>query len=385
MPLHIEMLADDDDEQKYAPICEDYWRQDEQGIFYFKIKEIANKYGMQPQVVSNFVEQRALVWLDEIFCPECKHHHLFGTRSQYQERNGFQNRVCASCLIPKHKTIAEKTNHLNLESDQAKVNKNVNLENIDLKSKIYFLSLLQALGNETLTKIWPLNNYPASTLSPDPAYDKKILSYLIDKQILLVDFGTHPDVTAPDDNDPFKINLENTEFELALENEEVSAFVNNFYDDATLNNIKQSDELIELCMEIQMHECTSFLDQALADHQIFSEQGEKTKLVFSQCLSRFSVSQIYSFIWSGVSDAAAFYNRYPIDMREAANVSIIYISRYMERALAHGWEIKPYYRSHNLPQSCLSRIVFNTILGTNDGGFKQPLHELIEIEDLASV
>ncbi|MBB3231927.1 type II toxin-antitoxin system VapB family antitoxin [Halomonas stenophila] len=125
MPLQIEMLTDD---EQAARICEDYWLQDEQGNFALKIKEIANCYGMQPQVVTKFVEQHALVWLDEILCSECKQPFHFGTRSQYQERHRFQNRVCASCLKPKHKTVAEKTNRLILEYNQKVVRTTVTID-----------------------------------------------------------------------------------------------------------------------------------------------------------------------------------------------------------------------------------------------------------------
>ncbi|MCL7942247.1 hypothetical protein M8009_18370 [Halomonas sp. ATCH28] len=385
MPLHIEMLTDDDDEQKYAPICEDYWRQDEQGNFALKITDIANSYGMKPQSVSQFVAQRAAVWLDELLCSECKQPFHFSTRSEYQEKQKILNRACAPCLKTIKKTIENENNCLKLEFNEVAKNENLNLENIDLKSRVYLLSALQALGNESLTSIGPLNKYPTCTLSPDPTYDKNILYYLIDRNILQARLGVHPYTVLPNENLHSGIDIGRTAIALGFENEQISLFLTNFCDDAKMGRLKASNEFIDLCMEIQMHECISFLDQALADHQIFSDQGDKTKLVFSQCLSRFSVAQTYSFIWSGVEDAAAFYNRYPIDMSEAANASIIYISRYMERALVHGWEIKPYRRPHNLPQSCLSRIVFNTILGTNDGGFNHPLYQLIEPSDLETV
>ena len=52
------------------------------------------------------------------------------------------------------------------------------------------------------------------------------------------------------------------------------------------------------------------------------------------------------------------------------------IENYFERALANNWSLKPYNRDFNLPQSSLSRLLFNTILKTDDGGFSQNIYEL---------
>lgn len=50
----------------------------------------------------------------------------------------------------------------------------------------------------------------------------------------------------------------------------------------------------------------------------------------------------------------------------------------MERALANEWEVKPFGRNYNLPQSSLSRVIFNMILGTDDGGFDCRLADVFE-------
>ena len=89
------------------------------------------------------------------------------------------------------------------------------------------------------------------------------------------------------------------------------------------------------------------------------------------------MAQVYNFIWRATKDAAAYYMRSSISKRQAANSVVGNISRNMERALANGWDVKPFNRNYNLPQSSLSRIIFNVVLGTDDGGFEKTLHELI--------
>lgn len=75
------------------------------------------------------------------------------------------------------------------------------------------------------------------------------------------------------------------------------------------------------------------------------------------------------------------YMQSPISKRQAANSVVGSISRYMEQSLAKNWGVKSFKRNYNLPQFSLS----NTVLGTDDEDFKQPLHELFEQKGLLSV
>ena len=120
----------------------------------------------------------------------------------------------------------------------------------------------------------------------------------------------------------------------------------------------------------------------LEEHQLYLSPGEKSRQMLSRCLEHFSVAQVYNFIWRAAKDAAAYYMRSSISKRQAANSVVGNISRSMERALANEWEVKPFGRNYNLPQSSLSRVIFNMILGTDDGGFTYRLADVFEKSDL---
>lgn len=70
--------------------------------------------------------------------------------------------------------------------------------------------------------------------------------------------------------------------------------------------------------------------------------------------------------------------RSPISKRQAANSVVGNITRSMESALANEWDVKPYHRNYNLPQSSLSRVIFNMILGTDDGGLDYRFADVFE-------
>ncbi|MEL7436482.1 MAG: hypothetical protein AAFN11_21255, partial [Chloroflexota bacterium] len=62
--------------------------------------------------------------------------------------------------------------------------------------------------------------------------------------------------------------------------------------------------------------------------------------------------------------------------QHAANTVVGSIQRQSERAKAEGWEIKPYNRNYNSPQSIVSEVFFNVVLQIGDGGFNQVPFEI---------
>ncbi|NAO96828.1 MULTISPECIES: hypothetical protein [unclassified Halomonas] len=373
--MKLEIITDD---EQGARICWEYWRQSEDGEFVFKISEIATANSMKTHVVSKFVEQHAFVWLEDICCGRCRQPYRFGTRSQYQDRRWLRERVCSACLEAERQAIADKKQELLLKMRQSAKSNVPDVATLDLKSKIYLLAAIQALGDEQLATIEPLNDYPACTLSPDPVYDHKVLQHLIDHNLLLISLDTRLEVVELHEDGQFSVYLGASSFSLSFDADQVIALINEFFDEEIVQSVKQAPEFIALCKEVQLNECIGFLKAMLEKHQLYLSPGEKSRQIISRCLEHFSVAQIYNFIWRATKDAAAYYMRSPISKRQAANSVVGNITRNLESALANEWDVKAYHRNYNLPQSSLSRVIFNMILGTDDGGFDYRLADVFE-------
>lgn len=372
--MKLEILTED---EQFADICEEYWLIDDAGKFARNVQEIASRYGMKPHLVSKLVEQYSYVWLPEIFCTHCKQHYWFRTRGQYQERDRYKGRICSDCLETGHQTIADIKRIWLAERRELTNAIKVDPSTLGLKSKIYLIAIILALGDEHFSKIEPLGDYPACTLSPDAAHDLKVLRYLIGQNLLAMSLDSSLDAIELD-GEGLIIDLRKLIFEITLTKEQVKKLISNFGGELTTSSIKQSKDFIDLCRQIQLSECLGFLTDKLAEHQLSLVPGEKTKQVLSTCLERFSVAQIYNFIWRAVTNAAAYYMRSNIPRRQAANSVVGAISRYMEQALANEWDVKAFKRNYNLPQSMLSHVVFNIILNTDDGGFSETLEKLLQ-------
>ena len=85
-------------------------------------------------------------------------------------------------------------------------------------------------------------------------------------------------------------------------------------------------------------------------------------------------------LWSAVKNSAAFYMRTDgIHKKQAANTVVGNIEKNFERAFIQGWEVKAFRRNYHMPQSKISRVLFNVLLHTDDGGFYLLLHKIIQV------
>lgn len=376
--MKLEILTED---EQLANICEEYWLLDASGKFVSTVKEIAARNEMRLHHVSKLVKEHAHVWFPKVFCVRCKQHYKFGTRVQYQERSRYQGSVCNDCVEAECQALADKKRARLVKMQEQASLEEVDLSALELTSKFYFVAAILSIGDEQLRRIEPLRYHPACSLSPDNDYDLKIIRHLIDRKLLVISLNTPLEVIELHADD-VGIDYATTVFDITLKLEQVRKLIADFLDDLVITNANERTEFVELCREIQLRECLSFLTNRLEEHQLSMVPGEKTKQVITICLERFSVAQLYNFIWRAVTNAAAYYMRSHVSKRQAANSVVGAITRYMEQAIANEWEVKPFKRNYNLPQSMLSQIVFNTVLNTDDGGFHRPLHELLDDKGL---
>ncbi len=375
--MHLKILSDD---EKIASICEDYWKQNETGEFVLKTNEVASLHSVKGNNLPTLIQQHSYVWLDDIACGQCGQPYRFSTRSQYQGRHRLKGLVCSECIDAERRAIAEEKKSLLSELRQTAIEGKQDLQSLGFKEKAYLVAAVSSLGNEQLTAIYPLNTYPLCTLSPDRAYDESIIRHLSKNNCLIIDPSTRPDAVQYNDDGSASLALGECFFEIAYDTSAMGDLFGEFLDEGEQSEIKSSDAFSDLCKEVQLNECLAFLKTVLENHRLRISPGQKTRLVLNECLEHFSVAQVYNFIWRAVKDAAAYYMRENVGRGQAANSVVGNISRSRERALANGWEIKPFRRNYNLPQSSLSRLLFNVILGTDDGGFKYPLHALLGVD-----
>lgn len=250
--MRLKILTDN---TQWARICRDYWLQDSDGKFALQVRYIAERNDMTPRAITRLVKQNAYVSISTSACSSCKGPYGYYTRSEYQERHLYAESICRECSEATRQAITEKKIGILAGIRQAAEGRAVDFATLDLKSTIYLLATIQALGDEQLSSIEPLNSYPPCALSPDSDYDQQILRYLIDKNLLLISMNTAKHAIELLEDGGFNIRLEFSTFDLAFNQYQITELNSNFHNAITLYNIKQTPELVELCREIQLSEC----------------------------------------------------------------------------------------------------------------------------------
>lgn len=135
-------------------------------------------------------------------------------------------------------------------------------------------------------------------------------------------------------------------------------------------------EVFSTWKKMALWECLEYLKLKLSEHKLALNPGEKTIEMFNHLLERYSVSQIYPFIWRASKDAAAFYMRGQGTKQHAANTVVGTIQRMAERAEAEGWNVDGYRRDFHIPQSTMSEVLYNAVLKIGAAGFETKPIEL---------
>lgn len=124
--------------------------------------------------------------------------------------------------------------------------------------------------------------------------------------------------------------------------------------------------MYEKWLEIAQAECLEYLVYHLDEYNLPDDIGPKTKAVIYEGLKRFSVSQMFNFIWRAAKNAAAYYQKDRVTKQHAVNSIPGSMQRDMDRAVAEGWEVKGYSRNYKLPRSIYAGMFYDLALKMGD-------------------
>lgn len=314
--------------------------------------------------------------IDEYYkkCPNCNH----------QPNINFCN--CLNCeekrrkeelarLEKEAKIEEQKRKYLNqILSEDNWVKKEEN--ELEFEDRLYLAVVLRAALSENMMYTEPLKEY-SGLLAPTEEFESEIIKTLTARGILV----------------PHKISNFNS-FRIEFKDEEMqSAKVShNIYDVFYRINIEPSDmnynEMIkrlmypspelfskEFCYEmwkkIAYHESLQYLLFQMNEVGYSFNSGEKTKTVLENLIESFSVAQVYNIIYRAVANSTARYQSGKITKIHAQNSVITSCEIQGEKALAENWNLKGYNRIRELPETLISKVLYNSIMKISELGFHE--------------
>lgn len=389
--IHLKFLNND---ETIKALCQNYWQINKYGCFIYDVKELAGQYGINTPTLYKVVKESCIAYISDTACISCGKQHACHNRTEFNKLIKKNNMICMECRAKQQqqflyekqeeekkkeleKIEKEKKHRVQLVNDVSFILKNhpFDFSKASPGQIIFLLTLIRFSANEELSKLQAYSDIYGIRFTPNENYSIEILEQLYDDKILLIDPNSN--LSAFDFHDKKFITKVSW---LINYKDDISSILSmigeivcmpEFFDTYSL-------EIKQLCEEVALQECLAYLDyQLTARHFVFSPR-KKTKEVFNKLLQKYSVAQMYNFIYRACRYASDEYQKRQISKEQAARLIPGAVQRYGERAEAEGWEITPYKRDFNLPQSELSVVLYDAILGKPDGGFNISIENLFK-------
>lgn len=299
---------------------------------------------------------------EKIFCQECNHEYdnahcrCFNCKERRNQRQQSINDEQLKILV----------SYCNAQIP-------IDIQQLSIKTKVYLCSLLRANLSENLNYINSVNTSKLS-FAPTQDYQRKIIVDLFHQNIICFSPRTNLDSITIENNQIKSFVALKATYELNIKKEEYASTITNLLHLNNINNIN-SEERLELWLEIGLHECLEFLYAKMDEYNLPTEHiGDKTIHAIKDALTHFSISQVFNFLWNATKSAAAFYQKDHISKQYAVNTIANNILKSKEKAIAEQWDVKKYGRDYNYPQTLISEVFFNNLLSIGNRGFDEIMH-----------
>jgi len=245
------------------------------------------------------------------------------------------------------------------------------LRDVSFVSLAYFMALWRVGSADDCLSILPRKQW-REPLSPDDTFDGKILSHLWGHGFLVVhpycpeDAFAHQDTTKT-----MRVFFQNTQWAIPVASlDDIQGQLRHVQAiDAALRG-SDWPEAKDVGGQIAQHLCLDYLSSNMIAHGFTGEIGEKTGEIVRAGLERYSVGQMYNFIWRSTKDAAAFYLRAATCKKHAENVVPGSIQRMMDRAESERWDVKPFHRDREILAGMIETVVFDVVMKVGASWFE---------------
>lgn len=334
-----------------------------------KVSDLINEFNIDCRP-SELIKLFPLEEFKDILCDYCNVPMVRKLKSRNEHSSGVI--YCPSCL---HRledidcncdNCNEKKRYLLLSKQE--VSRKIDINELSLRDRIYIATLLRGVEwNEFNDKII-IYSLESTDKKLAALWDREleILKYLSKRGIISVDFNS--------DLEAFTGNLIEGTYGDKYYISKVRYILNMEYSNELLNpNIdlknEDIDEIYEIAREIILEECYEYLINQMSKVKFSFSPGKKTEEVFNELLDKFSVGQVYGIIYNSITNATRYYQEGNVSKQQASNSVITRCEGYGERAIANGWNVKPFSRPRDCEQSIMSKLYFNRILSIGDKSF----------------
>lgn len=367
-----------DENNSYNELAHGYWQLDENDKFIYTIKQLQSKYNLKQSEVLKIVKVAVIAYNMDTCCSKCGSGRICNSRSDYTSSYFSNSWVCQDCINNEKQILIENKKET-LASCKLKEKKSIyDLSVIDLAYLVTLIKHSSYSNGVTIDNVVSDKSY---LLTPSIEFDRELLRVIDNKNICILSDKNPLSNLKENEHGGYSYNPFNI-----LRDVWVDVY-NGIGDLDVLETIlidkikANSEDFFELLEEISVNECLSYMKLNVEKRSLSITLSDRSEILIKKMLIVRPVNVIFGIIYGSITQTSDYIlqNNGTFKSRNESYIAgVLYnkIENYFERALANNWSLKPYNRDFNLPQSSLSRLLFNTILKTDDGGFSQNIYEL---------
>ncbi|MDH9183891.1 hypothetical protein PYL43_04010 [Staphylococcus epidermidis] len=352
-----------------------------------KIKELLKKYSLDVKItniVPYFPDYKT-----DIECPYCQGYMTASFVSRANE-GILKIKKCSICSHTLDKNCRCKTCREIEQSKQERLymlknnmlkelivneleKETIAEKNLNMRQRLYLASVLHCGLTEDTMNLNPIDKI-IDYIGPNFNYTIDIFKYLYNTNVILIDEKSPLEAFTYNLNDEIitSFSIDKVVYRL-----NIKPYENNYghmikrllYPDESLFN---NEFCYELWKEINLAETIQYFKPHMNKVKFNTEIGEKTRRTFERIVDNFSLSEIFYIIQKSIANGTKLYQSGEYTKTHAINIVKREISNYSERVLANKWSLTGYNRDYNLPESMLSKILFNNIMKIDYLGFRTP-------------
>lgn len=352
-----------------------------------KIKELLKKYSLDVKI-TNIVPYFS-DYKTDIECPYCQGYMTASFVSRANE-GILKIKKCSICSHTLDKNCRCKTGREIEQSKQERLymlknnmlkelivneleKETIAEKNLNMRQRLYLASVLHCGLTEDTMNLNPIDKI-IDYIGPNFNYTIDIFKYLYNTNVILIDEKSPLEAFTYNLNDEIitSFSIDKVVYRL-----NIKPYENNYghmikrllYPDESLFN---NEFCYELWKEINLAETIQYFKHHMNKVKFNTEIGEKTRRTFERIVDNFSLSEIFYIIQKSIANGTKLYQSGEYTKTHAINIVKREISNYSERVLANKWSLTGYNRDYNLPESMLSKILFNNIMKIDYLGFRTP-------------
>jgi hypothetical protein len=371
-------------------IAQFYWAGDMDGAWDHSVKEIGNHFGLSSAEISKVVHQSSPLFILDVRCPTCGDPYVANSRTDFLQILRRPPNSCFECLDIKREEeelrLAESRRILE-ERQRAIWVETTNLQNsfdyyaLDYLDACYaFVVLINSEFDEATGEIDLVDSH---LFSADSGELPRVVDRLHKLGMLLFGKKTKLEAFLPGDNeDSYRYYPARISWRFAPPTHgdfprqifmELCEIIDNRDQD-----VDYSQAVSSLWWHIGEAETLRHLKQEFDVYRLAIPEGDKLTQAVRYALAHFSIPCVRNLIWRLAKNTAAYTARRDVHTIQAKNSVPGSLIRMCDRALADGWDIKPYVLKWDEEESLITTALFDRFIGNGVTGFKSTTGKMIE-------